>query len=232
MVITIVNPFIGGNQPPVLSTIPDVTLEELQSTSFDLDDFVVDDSDPDSALLWQVSGNSNVQVNINPVTHVISLQGVPGFLGTNTLTLGAMDTDGAISSTAFDVTIVPVGTVGEVDDFDKPKTNGGNDVTSHRFSVGRIQPVFYQSSYAPGQAVELLIKLENRGTTDEQIDLNLVASDGSQTVQKVGVDERSTHWTRMTFTVPPTASGWQTVRLIAINEQGDSTLAYWPFRVA
>ena len=66
---------------PVVSDIPDMQMETDQTFTFDLDNYVTDADDATSALSWTVSGNTNIAVSIDTVTHVATFTVAGGWTG-------------------------------------------------------------------------------------------------------------------------------------------------------
>jgi len=82
------------NDAPVVSDIPDQTIDEGQSfTTFDLDDYVSDVDNADADLSWSYSGNTELTVTIG-VDHVVTI-GMPSadWFGSETITFTATDPD-------------------------------------------------------------------------------------------------------------------------------------------
>ena len=107
---TIVVTVIAVNDPPVVSDIPDIWLpEDGYNDSIDLDDYVYDPDDPDSAMSWSVTGNVNVIAYIDPVTHVLNVSAFPNWNGIEFLNFTATDPVGAVASDGVVVvTVSPV----------------------------------------------------------------------------------------------------------------------------
>jgi len=93
------------NDPPVVSTIPDKTINEGDTATLNLDDYVTDPDNAKSELTWTCSVNNKVGVSINPTTHVVTLSASAGWHGDETLTFTARDTGGLSSSASIKVTV-------------------------------------------------------------------------------------------------------------------------------
>jgi len=96
------------NTAPVVSDIPDQTIAEGASfTTINLDDYVTDSEDPDSAISWSYSDNSELTIDI---TNRIATITTPNenWNGEETITFTATDTGGLTDSDAatFNVTAV------------------------------------------------------------------------------------------------------------------------------
>jgi hypothetical protein len=97
------------NDDPVVSDIPDETIDEGGTFGLiSLDDFVSDAEDSDADIVWTYSGNTDLTVTIdgNRVTTI----GVPDedWNGTETITFTATDLDGASVSDDAAFTVNPV----------------------------------------------------------------------------------------------------------------------------
>lgn len=103
------------NDVPVVGDIPDQSISEGESfVSFDLDDYVSDVETPDASIVWSYSGNVEMTVSIDPVSHVVMVS-YPGgeWSGSETIVFTALDdgdgVDGPESSSddaVFTVTAV------------------------------------------------------------------------------------------------------------------------------
>ena len=92
------------NQAPVVGNIPNVLFASGDSANIDLNNFVSDDTTPDSEIVWTVNGaNANVQVVIN--NGVAVLTSAADFSGKETLTFTATDREGLTDSDASVVTV-------------------------------------------------------------------------------------------------------------------------------
>ena len=79
---------------PVVSDIPDQTIEEGETfATFDLDNYVTDSDNTDAELTWTHSGNSALSVNINSSSHVATITASSGWNGSETITFRATDPD-------------------------------------------------------------------------------------------------------------------------------------------
>ena len=79
-------------EPPIISDIPDVNINEDRSFNINLDNYVSDADNLDSELSWSVSGNTNVIVNI--VNRVAYISLVANWFGSESLTFSVSDPDG------------------------------------------------------------------------------------------------------------------------------------------
>ncbi len=80
---------------PIVSDIPDQTIEFGYSfTTISLDNYVDDPDHADSQITWTYSGNSELDVNIDPTTRIATIS-IPTFdwIGEETITFRANDPD-------------------------------------------------------------------------------------------------------------------------------------------
>jgi len=99
-----------ANFAPNVGNLPNVEVEQDVSTNvFDLDEYVTDADDDESTLIWAVTGNDNITVEINS-NNEVTLTPDTGFLGQNTLVFTATDTSGDSDSDTVLVEVVPTGT--------------------------------------------------------------------------------------------------------------------------
>jgi len=95
-----------GDNSPVVSGIPDVTISEGETdSSIDLDDYVTDSDNPDETLTWEYSGNLNIEVIIDEESHQVTLKGKEGFLGAENITFAATDPENNTGSDTIGVTV-------------------------------------------------------------------------------------------------------------------------------
>ena len=96
------------NDAPVVGDIPDKTFEEGTSdSSLDLDDYVEDVDNLDNEISWTYSGNTHVNISIDPQTHIVTLSSQYGWSGQETITFAAQDTGGLSDSDTVIVTVTP-----------------------------------------------------------------------------------------------------------------------------
>lgn len=83
-----------GNQPPVVSDIPDQTIQEGESfVSITLDDYVSDLDNPDAQLVWSFTGDGELVVSIVDRVATITIPDID-WNGSETITFRAMDPGG------------------------------------------------------------------------------------------------------------------------------------------
>ncbi len=117
--------------PPVVSDIPDQTIEEGQSfTSFDLDDYVTDADNTDDEITWTYSGNQDLIVTIDEVTHVCTIS-VPNeeWSGSETITFTATDPTLLSDSDSATFTVTPVNDPPVVSDIPDQTIDEGQNFT-------------------------------------------------------------------------------------------------------
>ncbi len=95
------------NQAPVISDIPDVTFPENSCYSLDLDSYVADPDNTDAELTWSVSGNNNVDITINPTSHVAKFC-AGSWYGSEDAVFKVTDPDGLYDSDNVKVTVTKV----------------------------------------------------------------------------------------------------------------------------
>ncbi len=104
-VITVGNPIF----PPVVTDIPDQTINEGQTfATVTLDNFVSDLDDPDASLTWTASGQSQLFVSISPARVATISTPNPDWFGAETITFRATDGDGQFDVDAATFTANPV----------------------------------------------------------------------------------------------------------------------------
>jgi len=108
--VTITNGSSGNNSDtPVISNIPDVAFgEDGTDSTIDLDNFVTDRYHTDAQITWLYAGNSNINVNINGITHIITFTATANWNGAEFITLRATDPLGNYAENVILVTVTPV----------------------------------------------------------------------------------------------------------------------------
>ena len=100
------------NDHPVVSGIPDSTINEDESFVFDLDQYTIDVDNDSSEITYSaqvVSGDSeNALFSINDSTHTMSVSAVPDSSGSFSILVTAVDDSSAVGSDTFHVDVVPV----------------------------------------------------------------------------------------------------------------------------
>lgn len=105
------------NDVPVVGDIPDQSVSEGENfVSFDLDDYVFDVETPDASIVWSYSGNVEMTVSIDPVSHVV-LVSYPGgeWSGSDTIVFSALDDGDGVNGpeSASDSALFSVGAVND-----------------------------------------------------------------------------------------------------------------------
>ncbi len=115
------------NDAPVVADIPD---EEIPGgndfTQIDLDDYVSDVDHPDSQIYWVTAGETDLTIDIDPVSHLATISYPPGWDGSETVTFTAWDGGGLSDSDDATFTVVETVIPDPVDDL--VITVEGNDV--------------------------------------------------------------------------------------------------------
>ncbi len=95
------------NDPPVVSNIPDQTIQEGESfTQINLDNYVTDNEDSDENIIWTYNGNTELNIDITNRIATISTPNQDWF-GTEIITFIA--TDSGLFSDSDDVTFTVIG---------------------------------------------------------------------------------------------------------------------------
>ena len=175
---------------PVIYNLPDIVFDEDQSFILMLDNYVIDADDPDSTLTWTFSGNTNVNIVINPVTHVATFTASQE--ATETITFTVTDNDGNSDS---DIIIV---TVQEEDSDD----DSGSEEKVHNLNIDGF--TINKNEVNCGDQITLTIKIENTGDFDEEDASITIKSDklGLVKTQSVNLDENDDTSLSFTFTIP------------------------------
>ena len=95
------------NDPPVVSDIPDQSINEDDSFgAINLDDYVADADHSDAQLIWSYSGNIDLTVSID--ANRVATIGIPaGWSGSETITFRATDPDGLFDEDSAVFTVNP-----------------------------------------------------------------------------------------------------------------------------
>lgn len=97
------------NVSPVVIDIPDVNFPEDGSyNSIDLDDYVDDPNNDDKEISWTYTGNTNVIINIDAATHVVTFTALPDWNGNENITFTATDPGNYSGSDSAKITVTPV----------------------------------------------------------------------------------------------------------------------------
>ena len=118
------------NDPPVVSDIPDQTIDEGQTfTSITLDNFVADVETPDAQIVWTASGN--VELGVSIVARVATIT-VPNenWSGAETITFTATDPGSLFAQDAATFTVTAVNDPPVVSDIPDQTIDEGQTFTS------------------------------------------------------------------------------------------------------
>jgi hypothetical protein len=97
------------NDPPVVSDIPNQTINEGQTfATIALDNYVADPDNPDNEITWTYSGNTQLTVNINASRVATIVIPNPNWNGSETITFTATDPGGLSDSDPATFTVNPV----------------------------------------------------------------------------------------------------------------------------
>jgi hypothetical protein len=95
------------NDPPIVSNIPDQTINQGGSfATLDLDDYVTDVDNTLSEITWDYSGNTDLTVNIDS-DHIVTITIPTDWFGAETITFTA--TDPGMLSDSDDATFTVIG---------------------------------------------------------------------------------------------------------------------------
>jgi len=184
---------IAINVPPVVNDIPDVSfVADTSDSSIDLDDYVDDPDNSDDEVTWTYTGNTNVNVFIDPITRVVTFTALFDWNGIESITFTATDPGGLSSSDYMTVTVTQPGIVidpvswdyGNVlsgSYFDKTFTvsNPGSgilDVTAISLTDGRdflIQSGSNSFSLDPGDTHNIVVRFAPSSTGVKAATLSL-----------------------------------------------------------
>ena len=153
--------------------------------------------------------------------------------GTYTITLRVEDNDGLSGTATVAVEVV----LERIPSVDEPSRGefAGRIVDVHSFKVGSVKLFPYREKYAPGDFVNLFLKLENEGIVEEQLQikavwsgLNVPLMSGSQWVD-AGDMRINNHFS---FVIPKnTRSGVYLGRVEVSNQEGDRVVEFVTLRV-
>jgi len=166
-VVTVIPEFVS----PVISDIPDVTLEQGEEFTLDLDDYVDDLDHDDSELIWSFIGNSNVDISIDSSTHIATFTAPTDWLGSETVLFAVIDPDGLTDTDTSVVTVTP-------------GRNGAGDENAILISRFRVEDFLN-----PGDTARISITLDNHGDADyENLRIKAFAPDWGAQSNTVIVD--------------------------------------------
>ena len=185
------------NNPPVVSGIPDQTINEGESfATVNLDDYVTDPDNSPDQMTWAASGQSELTVTItNRVATITPPNGV--WTGNETITFTATDPGSLSDSDDATFTVIPVvGTEEEIneipDDYvlDQNYPNPFNPSTSISYGLKVNSEVTLRVYNMVGQEMVTLVdQTKNAGTYIVNFDAsNLSTGIYFYTITAIGVD--------------------------------------------
>ena len=138
---------IPVNDPPVVSDIPDQTIEVGGTfTSIFLDDYVSDPDNEDAEMAWTYSGNAELSVDIsNDRIATITMLG-PEWSGSETITFTVTDPGGLSDSDSATFTVEAAVVLGDVDNNGNVRSNDA--ILALRIAAGLMEPDEYQKQAA------------------------------------------------------------------------------------
>ena len=97
---------IDGN--PYISNLPDITMPEDSTRTLNLRNYVRDANHSLSQLIWNFTGNTNINVSINNTTHIVTFTPLADWNGAENITFQVTDPDGLYDTDTITVTVTPV----------------------------------------------------------------------------------------------------------------------------
>ncbi len=98
--------YVGVTPGSPIVNVPDITFNEGETYVLNLDDYVIEPDGQD--VIWSYSGNTNVIINIGSDGSTATLSAAAGWIGAETITFTATDTDGLSNSDESVVTVADV----------------------------------------------------------------------------------------------------------------------------
>ncbi len=105
---TITVQVFNESQAPVLSTLPEIVINEDEQTTVDLNKYVDDPDTPNQNLFWEASGVENLVVEIDYQTKIMRVKGQPDWFGSEQFWLKVTDPEQQSDSVQVTVTVLPV----------------------------------------------------------------------------------------------------------------------------
>ncbi len=103
-----INVIIDSSWFPIVSALADpVEVDYNQPMILDLDNYVVDNDDPDSSLTWQILDSPGINTNINSITHELELYRLGNYAAFSSLKLKVIDPDSQSAILTSEVHLLP-----------------------------------------------------------------------------------------------------------------------------
>ncbi|MBI2495275.1 MAG: FG-GAP repeat protein, partial [Candidatus Omnitrophica bacterium] len=101
------NDVSGALEQPDIQALPDVAFDEGATAALTLRDFLSGVGDP-ASVAWRFSGQTNVQVQLDPATGIATFSAGPDWAGTETITVTATSRDMLSDTKAVTVAVNPL----------------------------------------------------------------------------------------------------------------------------
>jgi VCBS repeat-containing protein len=207
---------VNPNSPPVISGLPDISLDEDTSLDNEIDlwAYASDAEDPDIDLAFSIVGNTNPDcgVSIDIDNRYIDISPTPDWNGYSDVTIQVMDTGGLTDTDTFRITVNPVN--------DPPIAEDDAYVTDEDTPLNVPPPgVLANDSDVDGDTITVTA-VDTSGTTGE---VTAWDSDGSFTYDPNGqfesLDDGETDVDTFTYTASDGNGGIDTAT-VTINIEG------------
>jgi len=182
-----------AGEPPQLAELPAVSLDSLNSAvELDLDDFVFDDIDRESELLWEIEPEPGIEVAFDPVTHDLVLMREPGAtdlpLATQVV-LRVTDTNGQERTAIITVGLPPLFSLELLPTIEIFPGSTDSSIVLQDYAVGggglpaptllwNVEASNNISAAVDAQSTRLYLLLTNEGFTGAEM-LNVTATDAT-----------------------------------------------------
>ena len=211
------------NDGPVLSTLRSVALNEDETATLNLNEFVADPDDEDSRLAWTVAGNTKVRVAV--VNGVATFSAEENWNGEEALTITVNDPGGLRASRPLSVRVRPVNDAPQLRDIPLVVlSEDGSTTLALRQFVTDPDNSAVQMTWTLGDAQNLTTTL----TADARVTFNAAANyNGEQRITVTVADPEGATTTKsiqvrvMPVNDPPVLRGFPPVQF---NEDGSTTL--------
>lgn len=212
------------NNPLRLQDIPDMVIERGETREIELNNYVEDYETEDRDITWSVEGNENLMVEIENNVAIITAP-ESNFVGQETLVFTVDDNDGSTDSDIVRVLVVP-----SREDALRYRGLGKN----YDFEFSRIISLRGSAEYKPGEKVDILYKITNKGVFTENLHVDVYVQKLNAQInpQSLIVANGETKWNRLRFYIPVDAEkGQYLAKFTAVNKKGDQIVKYWKFEV-